>query len=268
MKKNHRLHFSLLELLIVITIILILAALLLPMLSRAKERARTVQCLNNLKQNNLAFTIHHDDNDGPIAAITKDQSAPKKGLWWTSSLLPYMDQSEQIVMCPSTSVSPQPKMGSLKGGQGDLSWWDGSQFPEASDKPEQGSYGHNMWVSDYHSSKNPWGWKNQYPKSKHYLKLSMIKNPEITPLFADCVWVGGWPNRNNNEMPGSKPRDQKKGPGGWSSGMTRFAILRHNANKLNVTFADGHASTISPSELWTYMWHTKSEEIEVDIGWE
>ncbi len=59
--------FTLIELLVVLAVIAILAALLLPALSRARQRAESIVCQNNLRQLHLAWTLYAQDNRGELA---------------------------------------------------------------------------------------------------------------------------------------------------------------------------------------------------------
>ena len=95
--------FTLIELLVVIAIIAVLIALLLPAVQAAREAARRIQCVNNLKQMSLAMHNYHDGNQKfPIGGYTPKAPNTNPGGFfiqvytaiysWAPSILPYIDQ--------------------------------------------------------------------------------------------------------------------------------------------------------------------------------
>jgi prepilin-type N-terminal cleavage/methylation domain-containing protein len=100
MRRRTFVAFTLIELLVVIAIIAILAAILFPVFAQARERARTTQCLSNMKQLGMALMQYVQDYDGTYPFYPGPITATRPDLYVWSIFQPYV-KNGSVLRCPS-----------------------------------------------------------------------------------------------------------------------------------------------------------------------
>jgi prepilin-type N-terminal cleavage/methylation domain-containing protein len=99
MRKPQARGFTLIELLVVIAIIAILAAILLPVLANARQKAKQMSCLNNVNQLVTAMLMYADDYDQTLPPVFLGRRNDPNALWWNDIIEPYV-KSKEVFACP------------------------------------------------------------------------------------------------------------------------------------------------------------------------
>ena len=220
-KKPIKFGFTLIELLVVIAIIAILAAMLLPALSSARERARSADCTTKVKNLALWANMYADDNEDWYFPAKVDNQ------WWLlSSSHPFAKYTESKWIKTNTYSTD----------------YAGGPFDCASN--DYGLNGHKY--AEYSYNNMP----QEHASWKAYIKRprSAAENPAQLILFADAYISGsgmGPSNYNWCTKWNGWANDPVNGKGIW------FGHGQH----ANMSFSDGHCESLTKNEVHDGMFY-------------
>jgi prepilin-type N-terminal cleavage/methylation domain-containing protein/prepilin-type processing-associated H-X9-DG protein len=244
--KSRRHAFTLVELLVVIGIIAILVALLLPSLNKARQQARTVACMSNLRQMNAAFQMYQNDNRYKSFYYRANYQT-----FWMSVLMKYQGKSAKIRTCPETPDHSN--------GWGTVfSTW-GPDFGNAWMQEHFGSYAFNGWLYRLDPDGSQGGQQHTGISAAEALDYFMnlpTKESSNVPVFADSTWVDTWP-RETDAPPNNPYTDGTPQPSPGPGFMIRRVTIPRHSKGSNVVFLDGSAQRLRLKEMYKLRWSKK-----------
>jgi prepilin-type N-terminal cleavage/methylation domain-containing protein/prepilin-type processing-associated H-X9-DG protein len=209
--------FTLVELLVVIAIISLLMGILLPSLNRARQQAKKIVCLSNMRQMGIATQTYLMDSENRLPPSGCQQDDPEK--YWLCVLTKYIKQG-LLFRCPSDRS------------KNFVDW--NMPLDEQPENLRYSSFAVNALLDPGHP---------RYPPGSGYNNVMRIRRPKY------CIWISEAPT--NNTFTRAEHIHPEQWGGSVSYAKKSIAWNRHLGTS-NYLFADGHAENLKFEK--TYNW--------------